>query len=125
MDGRMRGIKVDLVVVTCVFVLLLFAISFSGLHGLSTISSDQYGISRAMQDSLAVDSHRRAANAIAKSYFKEQILPIPVEAKRGIEELPSLIAMNTRRGRSSLYGCWAGPCGPKKHWNVRDSRSIK
>ena len=115
MDGRMRGIKVDLVVVTCVFVLLLFAISFSGLHGLSTISSDQYGISRAMQDSLAVDSHRRAANAIAKSYFKEQILPIPVEAKRGIEELPSLIAMNTRRGRSSLYGCWAGPCGPKKH----------
>jgi acetyl-CoA acetyltransferase len=37
-----------------------------------------------MQDSLAVDSHRRAANAIAKSYFKEQILPIPVEAKRGI-----------------------------------------
>jgi hypothetical protein len=40
MDGRMRSIKVDLVVVTCVFVLLLFAISFSGLHGLSTISSD-------------------------------------------------------------------------------------
>ncbi|WP_161635542.1 methyl-accepting chemotaxis protein [Paraburkholderia mimosarum] len=36
----MRSIKVDLVVVTCVFVLLLFAISFSGLHGLSTISSD-------------------------------------------------------------------------------------
>ena len=46
--------------------------------------AQKYGISRAMQDSLAVNSHRRAANAIAKGYFTEQILPIPIETKRGI-----------------------------------------
>jgi hypothetical protein len=65
-----------------------------------------------------VAQRMRSPKAISKSKFCQFLL------KRK-EELPSLIAMNTRRGRSSLYGCWAGPCGPKKHWNVRDSRSIK
>ncbi|HEX8009816.1 MAG TPA: acetyl-CoA C-acyltransferase family protein [Casimicrobiaceae bacterium] len=41
------------------------------------------GISRADQDAFAVESHKRAANAIAKGYFKDQILPIEVKTKKG------------------------------------------
>ncbi len=42
----------------------------------------KYNISRADQDALAVQSHQRAAAATAKGYFKEQILPIEVPAKK-------------------------------------------
>ncbi|HEY6280508.1 MAG TPA: acetyl-CoA C-acyltransferase family protein [Burkholderiales bacterium] len=40
-------------------------------------------LSRAEQDAFAVESHKRAANAIAKGYFKEQILPIELKTKKG------------------------------------------
>ena len=43
----------------------------------------KHGISRAMQDELAVESHRRAAAAIEKGYFKSQILPIELKTKKG------------------------------------------
>jgi acetyl-CoA C-acetyltransferase len=42
----------------------------------------RWGISREDQDALAVESHRRAAAAIASGYFKDQILPVEVRAKR-------------------------------------------
>jgi len=42
-----------------------------------------FGVSRADQDALAAESHRRAAAAIAAGYFKEQILPIEIPGKRG------------------------------------------
>src|SRR5262249_10877667 len=41
------------------------------------------GITRADQDAFAVESHKRAANAIAKGYFKEQILGIELKSKKG------------------------------------------
>jgi acetyl-CoA C-acetyltransferase len=41
------------------------------------------GITRAAQDAFAVESHQRAANAIAKGYFKDQILPIELKSKKG------------------------------------------
>lgn len=41
------------------------------------------GISRGAQDAFAVESHKRAANAIAKGYFKDQILPIELKSKKG------------------------------------------
>jgi acetyl-CoA C-acetyltransferase len=41
------------------------------------------GITRAEQDAFAVQSHQRAANAIAKGYFKDQILPIELKSKKG------------------------------------------
>lgn len=41
------------------------------------------GISRAEQDAFAVESHKRAANALAKGYFKDQILPIELKSKKG------------------------------------------
>jgi acetyl-CoA C-acetyltransferase len=43
----------------------------------------QCGITRERQDQFAVESHQRAANAIAKGYFKEQILPIEVKTRKG------------------------------------------
>ncbi len=42
----------------------------------------KYDISREDQDKLAVESHQRAANAVSKGYFKDQILPIEIKVKR-------------------------------------------
>jgi acetyl-CoA C-acetyltransferase len=41
------------------------------------------GITRAEQDAFAVESHKRAANAIAKGHFKDQILGIELKSKKG------------------------------------------
>jgi acetyl-CoA C-acetyltransferase len=46
------------------------------------VASD-FRVSRADQDALAAESHRRAAAAIAAGYFKEQILPIQIPGKKG------------------------------------------
>ena len=43
----------------------------------------KYGITRDAQDALALESHRRAANAIKEGYFKDQILPITLASKKG------------------------------------------
>jgi acetyl-CoA C-acetyltransferase len=43
----------------------------------------KWGISRTMQDELAVESNRRAVNALDKGYFKEQILPVELKSKKG------------------------------------------
>jgi acetyl-CoA C-acetyltransferase len=43
----------------------------------------EYGVSRADQDGLAAESHRRAAAAAAAGYFAEQITPVQVPAKKG------------------------------------------
>jgi len=43
----------------------------------------KWDVSRQDQDALAVESHRRAAQAIAKGYFKGQIVPIEVKTKAG------------------------------------------
>jgi acetyl-CoA C-acetyltransferase len=42
-----------------------------------------YGISRADQDALAAESHRRAAAAAAAGYFTEQITPVEVASRKG------------------------------------------
>ena len=43
----------------------------------------EWQISREDQDALAVESHGRAAYAIARGYFKEQIVPIEIKTKSG------------------------------------------
>jgi acetyl-CoA C-acetyltransferase len=43
----------------------------------------KYGISREVQDEFSVESHRRAANAIAKGHFKDQILAIEIRDRKG------------------------------------------
>lgn len=41
-------------------------------------------ISREEQDALAVESHKRAAAAIAAGYFKEQIVPVEIKTRKGV-----------------------------------------
>ncbi|MFN5759725.1 MAG: beta-ketothiolase BktB, partial [Sphingomonadaceae bacterium] len=41
-------------------------------------------ISREDQDALAVESHKRAAHAIARGYFKGQIVPVEVKTRKGV-----------------------------------------
>ncbi len=58
---------------------------FDGCHmGVTAenVAAD-YGVSRADQDALAVDSHRRAAAAATAGYFKEQITPVSVPGRKG------------------------------------------
>jgi acetyl-CoA C-acetyltransferase len=43
--------------------------------------AQKYGITREQQDALAVESHRRAARAIAEGRFKEQIVPVTRRVK--------------------------------------------
>ena len=44
----------------------------------------KWDITREQQDKFAVESHRRAINAIQKGYFKEQILPIELKTRKGV-----------------------------------------
>jgi acetyl-CoA C-acetyltransferase len=43
----------------------------------------KYGITREMQDALAVESHNRAQRATAAGYFKDQIVPVTLKSKKG------------------------------------------
>jgi len=43
----------------------------------------QCKITRQDQDEFAVESHRRASNAIAKGYFKDQVIGIELKSKKG------------------------------------------
>jgi acetyl-CoA C-acetyltransferase len=58
----------------------------------------KWKVSREDQDALAVESHRRAANALDKGYFKAQIVPINVKVKR--EVVPFEIDETVRRDSS-------------------------
>ena len=58
---------------------------FEGCHMRVTAENvaAEFGVSRADQDALAAESHRRAAAATAAGYFKEQILPVVIPGKKG------------------------------------------
>lgn len=43
----------------------------------------EYGVDRAAQDALAVESHRRAAHAIDAGYFRDQIVPVTLKTRKG------------------------------------------
>ncbi|AMK25523.1 MULTISPECIES: acetyl-CoA C-acyltransferase family protein [unclassified Sphingobium] len=57
---------------------------FQGIHMGVTAENvaARYGISREDQDALAFESQKRAANAIAQGYFKDQIVPVEVLVRR-------------------------------------------
>ena len=58
---------------------------FDGCHmGVTAenVAAD-YAVSRADQDALAAESHRRAAAAIAAGYFSEQIVPVEIPGRKG------------------------------------------
>jgi acetyl-CoA C-acetyltransferase len=46
----------------------------------------KYGFTREQQDAFALESHKRAANALEKGYFKEQIVPIELKTRKGVEQ---------------------------------------
>jgi acetyl-CoA C-acetyltransferase len=45
--------------------------------------SEKYGITREAQDRFAVESHRKAVNALKSCFFEAQILPIEIPQKKG------------------------------------------
>ncbi len=45
--------------------------------------ASKWGITRDEQDQLAVESHRRAANATKEGYFRSQIVPVEIKGKKG------------------------------------------
>jgi len=58
---------------------------FDGCHmGVTAenVAAD-FHVSRADQDALAAESHRRAAAATAAGYFREQILPVEIPGRKG------------------------------------------
>ncbi len=63
--------------------------------------ANKCGITREQQDAFAVESHKRAAAAIAAGHFKSQILPIELKSKKG----PVMFDTDEHvRGESSLEG---------------------
>ncbi|WP_408591217.1 acetyl-CoA C-acyltransferase family protein [Novosphingobium sp.] len=46
--------------------------------------AERLDITREAQDALAVESHKRAAAAIAAGYFKDQIVPVEVKTRKGV-----------------------------------------
>jgi len=59
---------------------------FHGIHmGVTAENVAQRdGISRAMQDELALQSQRRAARAIAEGRFRSQIVPVEIATRKGV-----------------------------------------
>ncbi len=58
---------------------------FHGIHMGVTAENvaAKYGITREMQDALALSSHNRAEKATAAGYFKDQIMPVMLKSKKG------------------------------------------
>ena len=46
----------------------------------------KYGFTREQQDQFAVESHRRAARAIDAGHFKDQIVPVEIKTRKGVEQ---------------------------------------
>jgi acetyl-CoA C-acetyltransferase len=46
----------------------------------------KYGFTREQQDEFSVASHKKAAHAMQSGYFKDQIVPIELKTKKGVEQ---------------------------------------
>ena len=71
--------------------------------------AERYGISRQMQDELAVLSQQRAAAAMAAGYFKEQITPVEIATRKGVvlfqedEHVRASTTLETRAGMKPAF----------------------
>ncbi len=58
-------------------------------HGHMGITAEniaaKFGFTREEQDAFALESHKRAANALDKGLFKDQIVPIELKTRKGVE----------------------------------------
>ncbi len=46
----------------------------------------KYGFTREQQDAFAVESHKRAAKAMAQGFFDSQITPVEIKSKKGVDK---------------------------------------
>ena len=46
----------------------------------------KFGLTREQQDAFAVESHRRAANALEKGFFSDQIVSVEIKSRKGTEK---------------------------------------
>jgi acetyl-CoA C-acetyltransferase len=46
----------------------------------------KFGFTREQQDAFALESHKRAGNALAQGYFKDQIVPVELKTRKGVEQ---------------------------------------
>jgi acetyl-CoA C-acetyltransferase len=62
-------------------------------HGHMGITAEniaaRYGFTREQQDAFALESHQRASNALEKGFFKDQIVPIELKTRKGVEQFTS------------------------------------
>jgi acetyl-CoA C-acetyltransferase len=62
-------------------------------HGHMGITAEnvaaKFGFTREQQDDFALESHKRAQNAIDKGFFKDQIVPIELKTRKGVEQFTS------------------------------------
>jgi acetyl-CoA C-acetyltransferase len=58
---------------------------FHNIHRGETAENlaESHQVTRGQQDELAIQSHQRAAHAIAEGFFKSQVLPITLKSRRG------------------------------------------
>ena len=59
-------------------------------HGHMGITAEnvaaKFGFTREQQDEFALESHKRAANALDKGFFKDQVVPIELKTRKGVEQ---------------------------------------
>jgi acetyl-CoA C-acetyltransferase len=59
-------------------------------HGHMGITAEniaaRFGFTREEQDAFALESHKRAANALDKGHFKDQIVPVELKTRKGVEQ---------------------------------------
>jgi acetyl-CoA C-acetyltransferase len=59
-------------------------------HGHMGITAEnvaaKFGFTREQQDAFALESHRRAEKALAGGHFKEQIVPVELKTRKGVEQ---------------------------------------
>ncbi|MBN1626267.1 MAG: acetyl-CoA C-acyltransferase, partial [Deltaproteobacteria bacterium] len=77
--------------------------------------AERYSISRQEQDELGALSHKRALDAIAKGYFKDEIIPVPIPQKKGE---PVLFATDERPMETSVEKMAKLPTAFKKDGTV-------
>jgi acetyl-CoA C-acetyltransferase len=49
----------------------------------------QYGFTREQQDEFSVASHKKAAKAIERGFFRDQVTPVEIKSKKGVEKFIS------------------------------------
>ncbi|MET3683347.1 acetyl-CoA acetyltransferase family protein [Alkalibacillus flavidus] len=81
---RFKGVKMgDLTFTDMLSATLTDEYTGNGMGMTAEKLSEQYDISREAQDAYAVESHKRAANAVSQGYLAEEIAPVTLQTRKG------------------------------------------